>query len=242
MGPSAFIDEFLHTYLGGEFYPDHPSPIGTYFLNTLQRTRAGTYRTVLKQVTLEHDLRMEVPTALVGIITDSGGPGAMMTKTAELYGLEVPEFSKTLQKEIGKELPTTASATNPIDATFHGSFLDMLIKFPKILMESGEVDSVIVFGIYDFDEIIEVVEKSGGEIDNQMKQMRNFIEPAIIKPIKKLVEKFSIPIFYSGPVPYRSHLMQKLNSSEIPAFSLWDQPTKCLAMLTRYSEYRQNAF
>ena len=71
MGASAFIDEFLHTYLGGEFYPDHPSPIGTYFLNTLQRTRAGTYRTVLKQVTLEHDLQMEVPTALVGIITNS---------------------------------------------------------------------------------------------------------------------------------------------------------------------------
>ncbi|MFX1488622.1 MAG: hypothetical protein ACFFBI_05705, partial [Promethearchaeota archaeon] len=176
-----------------------------------------------------------------GIITDSGGPGAMMTKTAEIYGLEVPEFSQSLQNEFGKELPITASATNPVDATFHESFLSMLIKYPRILIESGEVDSVIVFGIYDFDEIIEVVEKSGGEIDNQMKQMKNLIEPAIIKPITRLMEKFSIPIFYSGPVPYRSHLMQKLNSSEIPAFSLWDQPTKCLAMLTKYSEYRQKA-
>jgi hypothetical protein len=43
----------------------------------LQRTRAGTYRTVrksaigLKQVTLKHDPRIEVTTALVGIITDS---------------------------------------------------------------------------------------------------------------------------------------------------------------------------
>ncbi|MFW9867979.1 MAG: acetate--CoA ligase family protein [Candidatus Thorarchaeota archaeon] len=178
----------------------------------------------------------------VGIITDSGGPGAMMTKTAEIYGLEVPELSQALQKEIRKELPITASTTNPVDATFHESFLNMLIKFPRILIESGEVDSVIVFGIYDFDEIIEVVEKSGGEIDNQMKQMKNLIEPTIIKPITRLMEKFSIPIFYSGPVPYRSHLMQKLNSSGIPTFSLWDQPTKCLAMLTKYSQYRQKAF
>ncbi|MBA7534142.1 hypothetical protein ES705_26388 [subsurface metagenome] len=176
----------------------------------------------------------------VGIITDSGGPGAMMTKTAELYGLEVPEFSKRLQEELANDLPKTASATNPIDVTFHDNFLNMLIKFPKILMESGEVDSIIVFGIYDFDEIMEVIESSGSKVDEQMKKMKDLIDIGVIKPIKKLMKQYSIPVFYAGPIPYRSPWMQKFSSSDMPIFSLWDQPTKCLAMLTRYSEYRQN--
>ncbi len=174
----------------------------------------------------------------VGIITDSGGPGAMMTKTAELYGLEVPEFSKSLQEEIAKELPTTASATNPIDVTFHENFLNMLIKFPKMLVKSKEVDNIIAFGIYDFDEIMEVIKSSGGEIDERMKELENLIEPVVIKPIKKLMKKYSIPVFYAGPVPYRTSLMEKFSSSDIPVFSLWDQPTKCLAMLINYSEFR----
>ncbi|MFX1531986.1 MAG: CoA-binding protein [Promethearchaeota archaeon] len=175
----------------------------------------------------------------VGIITDSGGPGAMMAKTTEQFGLKVPEFSKSLQEEIRKDLPSTASANNPIDATFHDNFLNMLIKFPKILLESGEVDSIIVFGMYDFDEIGEVVEKSGGKIDPRMKQMKNLIEPMIIEPIKKLLKIYSVPLFYAGPIPYTSSWMKKLILSDIPIFSLWDYPTKCLAILTKYSEYRR---
>ncbi|MGV9200552.1 MAG: CoA-binding protein, partial [Promethearchaeia archaeon] len=41
----------------------------------------------------------------VGIITDSGGSGSMMVKSAELHGLEVPEFSKELQEEIHQHIP-----------------------------------------------------------------------------------------------------------------------------------------
>ncbi|MHA2392220.1 MAG: CoA-binding protein [Promethearchaeota archaeon] len=175
----------------------------------------------------------------VGIITDSGGPGAMMTKTAELYGLTVPEFSKELQGQLNKDLPSTASATNPVDATFHESFLSMLIDFPKLLMKSGEVDSIIVFGLYDFNEIMDVIENSGMIIDERMKQMNNVIEPVVIKPIKRLMKKYSIPVFYAGPLPYRSPWYQKFTAQDIPLFSLWDQPTKCLAMLTEYSKYRR---
>ncbi|MFX1574377.1 MAG: CoA-binding protein [Promethearchaeota archaeon] len=175
----------------------------------------------------------------VGIITDSGGPGAMMTKTAELYGLEIPEFSTRLQEEIAKDLPTTASAMNPIDATFHENFLNMLIKFPKMLIKSKEVDSIIAFGIYDFDEIIDVIQSSGGQVNERMKEMENMIDKMVIFPIKKLMKKYSIPVFYAGPVPYRSSLMKKFSSSDIPVFSLWDQPTKCLALLCQYSDYRR---
>jgi len=175
----------------------------------------------------------------LGIITDSGGPGAMMTKTAELYGLEVPEFSENLQLEISNDLPSTASASNPIDATFHENFTNVLIRFPKLLMKSGEIDSIIVFGIYDFDEVIEVIEKSGMKIDERMKTMKDLMGSIVIKPIKRLMKKYSIPVFYAGPFPYRYLWNQKFINEDVPLFSLWDDPTKCLAALTKYSEYRK---
>ncbi|MHA1728645.1 MAG: CoA-binding protein [Promethearchaeota archaeon] len=177
----------------------------------------------------------------VGIITDSGGPGAMMTKATELLGLEVPELSKDLQEKIGKDLPFTGSASNPVDITFHNNFLDMLIKFPKILIQSGEVDSVIVFGVYDFDEIIDVLESSGMEVMKEMKEMKNIFIPTVLKPIKKLMKETSIPIFYCGPLPYSDSWNQKFIAQDIPLFSLWDQPPKCLAMLTKYAEYRRKS-
>ncbi|MFX1429917.1 MAG: acetate--CoA ligase family protein [Promethearchaeota archaeon] len=174
----------------------------------------------------------------IGIITDSGGPGAMMTKTAELYGLEVPEFSQELQSEIKKDIPKTASSVNPIDITFHENFMNMFLKFPKLLMRSGEVDAIIVFGVYDFDDILNVIEKSGMKIDDNMTNIKEIFENVGLKSIKRLMKKYSIPVFFAGPYPYRYPWMQKFIEHDVPIFSMWDDITKCINVLCRYTEHR----
>ncbi len=175
----------------------------------------------------------------LGIITDSGGPGAMMTKTAELYGMEVPEFSQDLQLEIKKDIPKTASSINPIDITFHQNFMNMFIKFPKLLMKSGEVDAIIVFGVYDFDDIMKVIENSGMELDENLKNVKEVFDNVVLKPLKRLMRKYSIPVFFAGPYPYRYSWMQKFVEYDIPIFSMWDDITKCLKILCDYSEFRR---
>ncbi|MFX1599547.1 MAG: CoA-binding protein [Promethearchaeota archaeon] len=176
----------------------------------------------------------------IGIITDSGGPGAMMTKTAELYRLNIPEFSQELQLELKKDLPKTASSVNPIDITFHENFMNMFIKFPKLLMKSHEVDAIIVFGVYDFDDMINIIEKSGMKFDENMKNMKEIFENIVLKSIIRLMKKYSIPLFFAGPYPYRYPWMQKFIEHDIPIFSMWDDITKCLSILCRYAEYRKN--
>lgn len=176
----------------------------------------------------------------VAIVTDSGGSGSMMAKMAEVYGLNVPEFSNSLKAEISELIPPTASASNPIDVTFDINFLNLFYKFPKILMKSGEIDSIIVFGVFDFDEVIDTIEKSGMKIDEKMKSIKVIIDNAVLKPIKRLMKKYSIPVFYAGPFPYKYPWYQKFISYDVPIFELWDHPTKCLAILTLYSEYRKN--
>jgi len=174
----------------------------------------------------------------IGIITDSGGPGAMMTKTAEIYKLEVPEFSQELQAEFKKYIPKTASSVNPVDITFHENFMNMFIKFPKLLMKSHEVDAIIVFGVYDFDDIMNIIEKSGMQLEENMKNMKNMFESIVLKPIKRLMEKYSTPVYFAGPYPYRFPWMQKFIEQDIPIFSMWDDITKNLSTLCRYAEYR----
>ena len=175
----------------------------------------------------------------VGIITDSGGSGSMMAKSLELYGLEVPEFSKQLKDAISELIPFTASANNPIDVTFDVNFQNLFYKFPKMLMKSGEVDGIIIWGLFDFDDIIKTIEKSGMEIDESLKSMSLMLERSIIRPIKKLMEKFSIPVYFSGPFPYKFPWVQKFMSYDLPVFDFWDAPPKCLKVHYQYSEYRK---
>ncbi|MFX1408175.1 MAG: acetate--CoA ligase family protein [Promethearchaeota archaeon] len=174
----------------------------------------------------------------VAIVTDSGGSGSMMAKTAELYGLEVPEFSDGLNAEISDLIPSTASANNPIDVTFDVNFMNLFYKFPKILMKSNEVDSIIVYGVFDFDEVIDTMEKSGMIISEEMKTMNEMIDNAVLRPIKRLMKKYSIPVFYAGPFPYKYPWYQKFISYDVPIFELWDYPTKCLSVLSKYVDYR----
>ncbi|TFF83747.1 MAG: hypothetical protein EU552_02715, partial [Promethearchaeota archaeon] len=175
----------------------------------------------------------------VGIITDSGGSGSMMAKTAELYGLKVPEFSRELKKMLFEIIPSTASAANPIDVTFDVNFFNLFNKLPKIVIKSGEVDAVIVYGVFDFDEVLDTMEKSGMVIDEEMKGFSTMIERAVLKPIKRLMKKYSIPIYFAGPFPYKYPWFQKFLSHDIPIFELWDYPTKCLKILCNYAQYRR---
>jgi len=176
----------------------------------------------------------------VGIITDSGGSGSMMTKSSELYGLEVPEFSKQLKEDLSELIPFTASAKNPLDVTFDVNFLNIFYKFPKMLMKSGEVDSIIVWGVFDFDDVIETIEQSGMKIDENMKGMESMLDRTILRPIRRLMKKYSIPVYFSGPFPYRFPWFQKFMSYDLPIFDFWDAPPKCLKILYEYSQYRRD--
>ena len=175
----------------------------------------------------------------VGIITDSGGSGSMMAKSSELYGLEVPEFSKQLKDELSELIPFTASANNPIDVTFDVNFLNIFYKFPRMLMKSGEVDSIIVWGLFDFDDVLETIEKSGMVIDENLKNMALMLDRSVIRPIKRLMKKFSIPVYFCGPFPYRFSWFQKFLSYNFLIFDFWDAPPKCLKVLYKYSEFRK---
>ncbi|TFG20043.1 MAG: hypothetical protein EU533_06355, partial [Promethearchaeota archaeon] len=175
----------------------------------------------------------------IGLISDSGGANSLMVKRAELSGLKVPPFSDELIHELSDLIPHTGSSDNPIDVTFDVNFTNLFYKFPKILMKSGEIDALIVYGVFDFDDVINTMESAGMEISEDVKIMKELIDRSVLRPILRLMKKYSIPVFYAGPFPYRYPWFQKFMSYDIPIFELWDYTTTCLAILAQYSEFRR---
>ena len=83
----------------------------------------------------------------IGIVSHSGGPVTTIADACERLGLEVPVFSQSLQKELSPFLPSTASGANPVDLTFSIDPSAMATEIPRRILESGEVDGVIIHGI-----------------------------------------------------------------------------------------------
>jgi len=85
----------------------------------------------------------------IAILTNSGGPGTAIANTLNREGLEVPEFSKGVQKEISHYLAGHASARNPVDLTFHVDMDALTEKIPQILFDADDIDGVVIHGIMD---------------------------------------------------------------------------------------------
>lgn len=81
--------------------------------------------------------------ARVGIVTNAGGPGILAADALESDGLELPELSDDLQAALRENLPAEASTRNPVDLIASGGPAEFEASI-SLLLESGEVDSVMV--------------------------------------------------------------------------------------------------
>src|SRR3984893_1779667 len=80
----------------------------------------------------------------VAVLTVSGGAGIWGADTVSMQGLQVPELSAPIQKEIAKLLPSYGATRNPIDVTAQGAHSGGLQRSIDLLDVSGEVDAILV--------------------------------------------------------------------------------------------------
>ncbi len=180
----------------------------------------------------------------VGIITNSGGPGAMIANNAEKKGLVVPEFSETLQQKLKTMLPPTANYKNPIDCTFDMNLYNFYVLLPKTLMKSGEIDIIIMYGTIGFHYFIEKYsthEKLKGYLNIQHDIMDRIdeIDKMFLAPTLKASKRSKIPIFYINPENLLSPWTQKIRELGGIVFKYWDKPVDCSVKLCKYAEYRK---
>jgi acetyl coenzyme A synthetase (ADP forming)-like protein len=79
----------------------------------------------------------------VGILTNAGGPGVLAADACSRLGLQVPTLSDPLQGRLFELQAGIASVRNPVDLAASATS-DAFAGGVQLLLESGEVDSVVV--------------------------------------------------------------------------------------------------
>ncbi len=113
-------------------------------------------------------------------MTISGGVGGWLADTLEAHGLEVPQFSPGLQREIRTYLPSYGAAFNPIDITAQAIGNDHRLRSIAALEAADEVDAIAVV--------------SSLTTDSRMAEEKAAIATIVARRRKPI-------LFYSYPLP-----------------------------------------
>ena len=137
----------------------------------------------------------------------------------------------------------TASFTNPIDLTFDMNIFNLYVNIPKILMRSGEVDAIIIYGVFGMKERLDFVDENPTiakyvELPEQAANLDK-ADQLFIAPTMRLSKKYSIPVFYINPQSYANEWSNTIRDYGANVFKLWDRPVNALAKLCEYAEYRR---
>jgi len=80
----------------------------------------------------------------IGIITDAGGPGVMLTDELNKHGLSIPQLKDSTQKRISEFLPKFGTFSNPVDClpTQTGKQIFQVIQ--AIEEQKEDIDALVV--------------------------------------------------------------------------------------------------
>ncbi|MFX1411672.1 MAG: hypothetical protein ACFFA6_15080, partial [Promethearchaeota archaeon] len=180
----------------------------------------------------------------LGIITNSGGPAAMVANNAEKHGLVVPELSKELQEKLKEVLPITASFKNPIDCTFDMDLPYFYITLPELLMKSGEVDVIIQYGVVGFQDVMndylsyQKIAKHA-EFQQQPEEVIVKLAEKLVQPTINNAKKYSVPILHISPMNFNTPWSKQLRKNGVILFRLWDRPVNATAKICEYVKFKQ---
>jgi len=83
----------------------------------------------------------------IGIITNGGGLGILLTDACEANGLVIPKLSKKTYKRIDKILPDLVKPNNPVDIVADAGFYRYEAS-TRALLEDPHIDGIIVASVH----------------------------------------------------------------------------------------------
>ena len=83
----------------------------------------------------------------IGIITNGGGLGILLTDACEANGLHVPPLSKTTYKKIDRILPDIVNPNNPVDLVADAGFYRYETS-TRAMLQDPNIDGVIVASVH----------------------------------------------------------------------------------------------
>ncbi|MDI6825787.1 MAG: CoA-binding protein [Candidatus Aenigmarchaeota archaeon] len=151
----------------------------------------------------------------IAIITDGGGFGVLATDEAEKQGLQLPEPSEKLKKEISKVMPPYATFHNPIDLTGDANANRYKVVIESCL-KSNEFDGVIAITLFQVPTL----------------------EKEVVDHIVQLHKKYKKPLLVcAAGGKFTRELSRRLNEGNVPVYPTPERAIKTMAALVKYREW-----
>jgi acetyltransferase len=174
----------------------------------------------------------------LGVVTHSGGPGTAISHTADRGGMIVPPFSEGLQKRIRQHIAVHASSANPVDMTFTTDTQLLTQTIPQLVMESKEVDGVIIHGPMGSSWIKETYPHVGNLIDISLDKLVEFLDSMDLSEMVSLPWKYEIPLAISCFSGRDDNYVKAYEDHDIPAFDSPEKAARAMVSLLRHKEIR----
>ncbi len=172
----------------------------------------------------------------LGVLTNSGGPGTAMANTCEMGGFEVPPFSASLQEKIKPLIPPHAPSGNPVDITFNLNLDVLATEIPRLVMESGEVDAIVLHGAFRYG-FIEAIYPHIKELANNapIEDILSMM-PSDFESPGKLPHDYGIPMTISSFFDSDDDFTRMYHENDVPHF---DAPEKTARAMVSMLQYHQ---
>ncbi len=177
----------------------------------------------------------------VGILTNSGGPGAVMADAVARTGMELHRFSPSLQKAIAQYAPPTASLSNPVDFTFINNWEAYFSTVPRLIAESGEVDLVLFYGFFGVETFLHYRDHPAVApgLDRNMIDAAMKLGDVLKHRIAETLLGLPVPIICSTFLNLDESLIAHLHGSGIPFLPTPERAVRAARALCRYAEWRR---
>lgn len=174
----------------------------------------------------------------IGIITNSGGPGSAIADTCEANGCVMPVFSASLQSKIKPLMPPHAPCGNPVDLTFSMDMAIMTDTIVDLVMQSGEVDGVVLHGAMStgfmkavFPHVSYLL--PGAILSDLVDQTGRDLAATARKPFDN-----NIPMTVSSFFDRDDAYTEAYEDGEVPVFDAPEKAARAMATLVRYKAIR----
>ncbi|MBU4371613.1 MAG: acetate--CoA ligase family protein [Syntrophaceae bacterium] len=175
----------------------------------------------------------------LAVVTNSGGPGTAISDTADRGGMTVPRFSDALQAKIRPLIPPHAAGANPVDLTFHLDTQVLALTIPEFIMESSEVDGLILHGAVNSGFLQMVYPHIRGLIGDVSREA--FLE-TMAKDMDAAVgfhRKYDLPLVVSSFFGRQDNFTSLYMDNDISVFDSPEKAARGMASLLRHLEIRR---
>ena len=171
----------------------------------------------------------------VCLLSHSGGPVTSMADACERVGLEIPVFSQALQQSLRGLLPATASAANPVDLTFAPDQSALFKHIPQRVMESDEVDGLIIHGLMGSTFREYLATQMQGFIEIPLKSLED-VDEELLSELVTFPLRYGKPVVCSTFMERQDNCTRFLQDHGIPVLYGPENAVKAMAALARRGE------